>query len=100
EAVAIFRIRVGKEIGSAALIADGQHARVDGITSLAVLAGGLGELAGWEQADPVIGAIITVAILFIVKDSAVMVWGRLMDAVDPEGVGQTEHETSERVGEH
>jgi cation diffusion facilitator family transporter len=100
EAVAIFRIRVGKEIGSAALIADGQHARVDGITSLAVLAGALGVLAGWDLADPVIGAIITFVILFIVKDSAVMVWGRLMDAVDPEVLGQLEHETSEFVEEH
>ena len=99
EAVAIYRTRVGEEIGSAALVADGQHARVDGITSLAVLFGALGVLAGWEMADPVIGAIITVAILFIVKDSAVMVWGRLMDAVDPEVLGQLEHETSEFVEE-
>jgi cation diffusion facilitator family transporter len=100
EAVAVFRIRVGNEIGSAALVADGQHARVDGLTSLAVLGGALGVLAGWELADPLVGALITVAILFIVKDSAVMVWHRLMDAVDPDVLGQLEHETSEFVAGH
>lgn len=90
EAVAIFRIRVGREIGSAALIADGEHARVDGFTSLAVLVGALGSLAGFSLADPIIGALITVAILFIVKDTAIMMWHRLMDAVDPELVDAIE----------
>jgi len=83
EAVAIFRIRVGQEIGSAALVADGQHSRVDGFTSLAVLFGALGSLAGFPLADPIVGLLITVAILFIVKDTAVTMWHRLMDAVDP-----------------
>jgi len=46
EVVAVFRIRVGEEIGSAALIADGQHARVDGFTSLAVLVGVVGVALG------------------------------------------------------
>ena len=91
EAVAIFRTRVGKEIGSAALIADGQHARTDGLTSLAVLFGALGVLAGFKLADPLVGALITFAILFIVKDAAVMVWHRLMDAVDPVLMDQLEH---------
>ena len=83
EAVAMLRIRVGKEIGSAALVVDGQHARVDGLTSLAVLVGAIGVLAGAPLADPIIGALITVAILFITKDAALMVYHRLMDAVDP-----------------
>ena len=83
EAVAIFRIRVGKEIGSAALVADGYHARTDGFTSLAVLFGALGVLAGYPIADPLIGLAITVAILFVLKDAAREVWHRLMDAVDP-----------------
>jgi cation diffusion facilitator family transporter len=91
EAVAILRIRVGREIGSAALIADGQHARIDGLTSLAVLFGALGSLAGWPIADPLIGLLITVAILFIVKDIAITMWHRLMDAVDPQLVDQLEH---------
>ncbi len=90
EMVAIFRIRVGREIGSAALIADGQHARVDGITSLAVLFGALGALAGFPLADPIIGLLITVAILFIVKDTALIMWRRLMDAVEPEVVDSIE----------
>ncbi len=90
EGVAIFRIRIGREIGSAALVADGQHARVDGITSLAVLFGALGVLLGFPMADPIVGLLITVAILFIVKDTAVTMWHRLMDAIDPEVVSSIE----------
>jgi len=83
EAVAIFRIRVGKEIGSAALIADGQHSRVDGFTSLAVLIGAIGVYVGVPILDPIIGLIITVAILFIVKDAAKAVFLRLLDGIEP-----------------
>ncbi|MDQ3328837.1 MAG: cation diffusion facilitator family transporter, partial [Chloroflexota bacterium] len=83
EVVALFRMRIGREIGSAALVADGQHARVDGLTSLAVLAGALGVLAGFPLADPLVGILISIAILFIVKDTAVTMWRRLMDAVEP-----------------
>jgi cation diffusion facilitator family transporter len=84
EGVAIFRMRIGRQIGSAALVADGQHARLDGLTSLAVLLGAAGSLLGFPLADPLIGVLITFAILFIVKDTAVTIWHRLMDAVDPE----------------
>lgn len=84
EAVAVFRIRVGKEIGSAALVADGYHARADGFTSLAVLFGALGALAGFPIADPIVGLLITVAILFVLRSAARDIWHRLMDAVDPE----------------
>src|SRR5215218_9952156 len=52
EAVAIFRIRVGRQIGSAALIADGYHARTDGWTSLAVVLGAVGVWLGYPLADP------------------------------------------------
>ncbi len=94
EAVAVLRIRVGLEIGSAALIADGQHARIDGLASLAVLLGALGSLAGFPLADPIVGLLITLAILFIVKDAAVMMLRRLMDAVDPEVVENVEQVAS------
>ena len=90
EAVAMLRTRVGREIGSAALIADGQHARIDGLTSLAVLLGAVGSLLGFPLADPLIGLLITVAIVFILKDTAVTMWRRLMDAVDPALVEQIE----------
>jgi cation diffusion facilitator family transporter len=66
EAVALFRIKVGKEIGSAALVADGYHARVDGLTSLAVLFGVVGVWLGYPLADPIVGLLITIAILKIV----------------------------------
>lgn len=90
EAVAAFRIRVGNEIGSAALVADGQHARADGLTSLAVLIGVIGAALGFPLADPLIGLLITLAILAILKDTAVTMWHRLMDAVDPELVDTVE----------
>ncbi|MFY1596010.1 cation diffusion facilitator family transporter [Micromonospora sp. WMMD737] len=90
EWVAQYRIRVGRRIGSAALIADGLHARTDGYTSLAVLAAAGGAALGWRWADPVIGLIIAVAITFVLKDAAREVYRRLMDAVDPELVDQAE----------
>jgi cation diffusion facilitator family transporter len=83
EAVAQYRIRVGRRIGSAALVADGLHARTDGFTSLAVVVGAAGVAIGWQWADPVVGLGITVAILFVLKDAAREVYRRLMDAVDP-----------------
>jgi cation diffusion facilitator family transporter len=70
ELVARFRIRVGERIGSAALVADGEHARTDGFPSLAVVAGALGVALGYPILDPLVGLGITAAILFIVKDSA------------------------------
>jgi cation diffusion facilitator family transporter len=98
EAVAVFRIRIGRQIGSAALLADGQHARVDGWTSLAVLLGALGSLLGWPLADSIIGILITLVILFVVKDSTVMIWRRLMDAVEPQHVEAVEHEAHAIAG--
>jgi cation diffusion facilitator family transporter len=90
EGVALFRIRVGREIGSAALIADGMHARTDGLTSLSVLLGVIGVALGFPLADPILGLLITVAILVIVKDTAQTMWYRLMDAVDPAFIDQVE----------
>lgn len=84
EAVAVFRIRVGRQIGSAALIADGQHARTDGWTSLAVLAGAVGVWLGYPLADPVVGILICAAILVVVYQSGKAVFARLLDGVEPE----------------
>ena len=89
ELVAVYRIRVGREIGSAALVADGLHARTDGFTSLAVVAGAIGVGLGFERADPVVGLLITVAILFVLRGAARDVYRRLMDAVDPGLVATT-----------
>jgi cation diffusion facilitator family transporter len=91
EAVALFRINVGKAIGSAALIADGYHARVDGLTSLAVLGGAIGVWLGFPLADPIIGMLITIAILWIVWDSGKSVFRRLLDGVDPEVIDEIKH---------
>lgn len=84
EAVAIFRIRVGRQIGSAALVADGYHARTDGLTSLAVVAGAIGVALGWPAADPVVGLLISAVILKIVWDASKSIGERLLDGVDPQ----------------
>ncbi len=84
EVVALYRIRVGRRIGSAALVADGLHARTDGFTSLAVAGAAIGVLAGFPLADPVVGLLITVAILVVLKGAAMEMYRRLMDAVEPE----------------
>ena len=83
ELVAGYRIRTGRRIGSGALVADGLHARADGFTSLAVLAGAGGAALGWTWADPVVGLAITVAILAVGGQAARDVGRRLMDSVDP-----------------
>ncbi len=84
ELVAGYRIRVGRRIGSAALVADGLHARTDGFTSLAVLLGVGGVAVGWKWADPVVGLVITLAILAVLRQAAREIYRRLMDAVDPD----------------
>jgi len=90
ELVARYRIRVGRRIGSAALVADGLHARTDGFASLAVLLGAGGIALGVSWADPVVGLLITVAILVILWQTALEVGRRIMDAVDPALVDQAE----------
>jgi cation diffusion facilitator family transporter len=83
ETVALYRIRVGRQIGSAALVADGLHARTDGFTSLAVLFGVAGVALGFPWADPIVGLLITFAILAVLRTAARDVFRRLMDGVDP-----------------
>jgi cation diffusion facilitator family transporter len=90
ELAAGYRIRTGRRIGSAALVADGLHARTDGLTSLAVLLGAGGVAIGWSWADPVVGLLITVAILSVLRQAAREIYRRLMDAVDPALVDQAE----------
>jgi cation diffusion facilitator family transporter len=91
EGVALFRIRVGKEIGSAALVADGYHARVDGLTSLAVLFGAIGVWLGYPLADPVVGLLISAAIFKILWDAGKSVLLRVLDGVDPQVVEDIQH---------
>ncbi|MFG2727401.1 cation diffusion facilitator family transporter [Streptomyces canus] len=90
EWVARYRIRVGRDIGSAALVADGLHARTDGFTSLAVLIGAGGSALGWQLADPIVGLAITAAIALVLRDAAREVFRRVLDAVDPELVDRAE----------
>lgn len=98
ELVAQYRIRVGQRIGSAALVADGYHARTDGLTSLAVVLGAAGVWLGFPLADPLVGLLITVAILLVLKDAAIQMWRRLMDAVDPSLVAQATAAAREAPG--
>jgi cation diffusion facilitator family transporter len=98
EAVAQYRMSVGRRIGSAALVADGLHARTDGLTSLAVLLGAGGVAAGWRWADPVVGLAITVAIVAVLHQAGREVFRRLMDAVDPALVDRVERVARDTPG--
>ncbi|MGZ4611158.1 MAG: cation diffusion facilitator family transporter [Actinomycetes bacterium] len=98
ELVARYRISVGNSIGSAALVADGLHARTDGFTSLGVVLGAAGAALGFEQADPLVGLLITVAVLAVLRDAARDVYRRLMDAVEPALVDQVERVARETDG--
>lgn len=90
EIVARYRIQIGRRIGSAALEADGYHARTDGFTSLGVVASAVALAAGWKAADSVFGLLITLSILVVVRSSGRDIYRRLMDAVDPELVTRVE----------
>lgn len=98
EWVALYRIRVGHRIGSAALIADGLHARTDGFTSLAVLCSAGGVALGFPLADPIVGLLITAAILAVLRTAARDVFRRLLDGVDPAIVDAAEHALATRPG--
>ena len=98
EVVAAYRIRTGRRIGSAALVADGLHARTDGFTSLAVLFGAGGVALGYPLADPIVGLIITVAIVAVLRGAVRDIFRRLMDAVDPELVDTAEASLAARPG--
>ncbi|MGW5466423.1 cation diffusion facilitator family transporter [Streptomyces chartreusis] len=98
EWVARYRIRVGRSIGSAALVADGLHARTDGFTSLAVLLSAGGAALGWQLADPVVGLAITAAIALVLRDAAREVFRRVMDAVDPALVDAAERALRDVAG--
>jgi cation diffusion facilitator family transporter len=90
EAVARYRIKVGREIGSAALVADGLHARTDGFTSLGVVLSAALAWAGFPRADPLVGLVIVLAVLAVLRDATRDVYRRLMDAVDPDLVDLVE----------
>lgn len=98
EAVAMLQTRVGKRIGSDAMVADGQHARVDGITSLAVLVAVGGAWLEIPIIDPIIGVVIGVAIIGIAFQAIKKVFMRIMDAVDPSLTNQIEHYVSQVPG--
>lgn len=91
EAVAIYRIRVGRRIGSAALVADGVHARLDGFTSLSVVLGAIGVLLGFPLADPIIGLLISVSIMVLLWGTVRSIGRRLMDGIDPGLLDRVEH---------
>lgn len=95
EAVALFQIRTGRRIGSDAMIADGVHARIDGLASLAVLIAVAGVALGFPIVDPIVGLLIGITILFVARDATKRIWYRLMDAVDPQITAQIQDYASE-----
>ena len=98
ELVALLQIRVGRQIGSEAMVVDGLHARTDGLTSLAVLIAAAGSVLGLPILDPIVGLAIGVIILFIARGAVKSIWYRLMDAVDPMLVTRLEHYATETEG--
>lgn len=98
ELVALYRIGVGRRIGSAALVADGLHARTDGFTSLAVVLGAAGVWLGFPLADPIVGLVITVAILVVLRVAARDVFARLLDGVEPDLVDIAERALAAEPG--
>lgn len=98
EWVAHYRIKAGQKIGSNALIADGYHARTDGLASLSVLLVAIGTYFGFHLVDPIIGILVNILIFFTIKEVAKQVWYRLMDAVDPELVHTMEHAALDTKG--
>jgi cation diffusion facilitator family transporter len=98
EVVALYRIRVGRRIGSAALRADGMHARADGLTSLAVVAGAVGAALGFPAADPIVGLVIAGAIGVVLVIAARDVFGRLLDRIDPDLVDAAHTVLADRPG--
>jgi cation diffusion facilitator family transporter len=98
EAVAIYRIRVGKQIGSAALVADGVHARLDGFTSLAVVLGAVGVMLGFSLADPIVGLVISAAILVLLWGTVKSIGRRLMDGIEPDLVDRAQSALERTAG--
>jgi len=78
ELAAQVRLRAGRQLASPALVADGNHARIDGFVSLGVVASAAAVALGAEIADPIVGLLITLVILKITWDS----W-RLISTTDP-----------------
>lgn len=70
EIAAQVRLRAGRALHSPALVADGYHARTDGLVSLAVVASAAVTALGWRLGDPLIGLVITAVILRITWQSA------------------------------
>lgn len=98
EAVAVFRIRTGRQINSAALVADGYHARTDGFTSLAVVLGAVGVWLGYPLADPIIGLLITITIFAIVWQSSKAVLTRMLDGIEPAVIDEIRHVAGQMKG--
>ena len=69
EIAAQVRLRAGKRLSSPALVADGNHARVDGFVSLGVIASAIVVALGFPRGDPIVGLAITLVIIKITWDS-------------------------------
>jgi cation diffusion facilitator family transporter len=93
EIVAHYRVKTGKEIGSAALVADGKHSRIDGLTSLAVFFAAVGVMLGYPVLDPIAGIIISIFIFGIVVETTKDIFKRLLDIVDPSLIDKLEEVT-------
>jgi cation diffusion facilitator family transporter len=98
EAVARYKLEVGRRINSVPLEADGRHSRVDGLASLAAAAGIAGAWAGWPAADPLAGLLLSAVIVWVLAGTTRDVLARLLDRVDPEVIDEIERAASSVPG--
>jgi len=69
EIAAVIRLRAGRRLASPALVADGYHARTDGLVSLAVVGSAIVVAIGFQAGDPIIGLVISLVIARITWQS-------------------------------
>jgi len=83
QAVARYKLRVGRQIQSNTLVADAHHSRLDAISSLGALLGLIVVALGYRVGDPIAGFAVTVFIVKVGYEVTVEVVHHLMDGVDP-----------------
>jgi cation diffusion facilitator family transporter len=98
QAVARYKLVIGRRINSGTLIADAKHSWLDALSSAGALVGLLGVLAGASWADPVAGLAVTLFICHVGWEVTSDVVHRLMDGVDPEVVTTAEQVAAQVPG--
>ena len=83
QVVARYKLRVGRRIQSATLVADAQHSWLDALSSAGAMVGLIGVAVGWSWADAVAGLLVTGFICHVGYEVTSELVRHLMDAVEP-----------------